>query len=171
MHPALGRPCDEVRPGLRRMESGKHVVFYRQERGGIFVSSILPGAAAPDRAGRIATHLQHRCGDDSGRLFFRPALHLGTQEVIQLWFGQPNLRQAAERSKVPSSTASEPSHVRAASRESAPIPAVLANPARAAHAFGAGLECGLKRPSLSNMVCCPRAICSTADSRAKNIHR
>jgi len=39
--PALGRPCDEIRPGLHRLEHGKHVVFYRQERGGILVSRIL----------------------------------------------------------------------------------------------------------------------------------
>ncbi len=31
-NPALGRLCDDVRPGLRRLEHGRHVVFYRQER-------------------------------------------------------------------------------------------------------------------------------------------
>jgi toxin ParE1/3/4 len=40
-NPALGRLCDEVRPGLRRLKHGQHVVFYRQERGGILVSRIL----------------------------------------------------------------------------------------------------------------------------------
>jgi plasmid stabilization system protein ParE len=39
--PALGRPCDEIQPGLHRLEHGKHVVFYRQEREGILVSRIL----------------------------------------------------------------------------------------------------------------------------------
>jgi toxin ParE1/3/4 len=39
--PALGRACDDIRPGLRRMESGLHVVFYRQETGGILVLRIL----------------------------------------------------------------------------------------------------------------------------------
>ncbi|HUM05405.1 MAG TPA: type II toxin-antitoxin system RelE/ParE family toxin, partial [Terriglobales bacterium] len=33
-NPALGRTCDYVRPGLRRHEHGKHVLFYRQERNG-----------------------------------------------------------------------------------------------------------------------------------------
>jgi toxin ParE1/3/4 len=33
--PALGRPCNGIRPGLRRMEHGKHVVFYREEDGGM----------------------------------------------------------------------------------------------------------------------------------------
>jgi toxin ParE1/3/4 len=48
-NPALGRLCDEVRPGLRRHEHGKHVLFYRQERGGIFVSRILHQRMLPDR--------------------------------------------------------------------------------------------------------------------------
>jgi toxin ParE1/3/4 len=29
-NPALGCACDNIRPGLRRMEHGRHVVFYRQ---------------------------------------------------------------------------------------------------------------------------------------------
>ena len=40
-NPALGRACDEVRPGLRRMERGLHVVFYRENAEGILVSRIL----------------------------------------------------------------------------------------------------------------------------------
>jgi toxin ParE1/3/4 len=46
----LGRPCDEVRPGLRRMEHGKHVVFYRlQKPGGIIVVRILHQRMLPER--------------------------------------------------------------------------------------------------------------------------
>jgi toxin ParE1/3/4 len=37
----LGRACDQIRPGLRRIERGEHVVFYRQERGGVFICRIL----------------------------------------------------------------------------------------------------------------------------------
>ena len=48
-NPALGRPCDDVRPGLRRLEHGKHVMFYRQERGGVLVSRILHQRMLPDR--------------------------------------------------------------------------------------------------------------------------
>ena len=48
-NPAFGRPCDDVRPELRRLEHGKHVVFYRQERGGIMVSRILHQRMLPDR--------------------------------------------------------------------------------------------------------------------------
>lgn len=41
VHPRLGRSCDEIRPGLRRMEVGKHVVFYRQQIDGILISRIM----------------------------------------------------------------------------------------------------------------------------------
>ncbi|HYW47551.1 MAG TPA: type II toxin-antitoxin system RelE/ParE family toxin [Bryobacteraceae bacterium] len=47
--PALGRTCDDVRPGLRRMESGRHVVFYRPAAGGILVSRILHQHMLPER--------------------------------------------------------------------------------------------------------------------------
>ena len=47
-NPALGRLCDEVRPGLLRLEHGQHVVFYRQERGGILVSRILHQGRLPE---------------------------------------------------------------------------------------------------------------------------
>ena len=39
-NPALGRACDNVRPGLRRIERGAHVVFYRKDARGILVSRI-----------------------------------------------------------------------------------------------------------------------------------
>jgi toxin ParE1/3/4 len=48
-NPALGRPCDEIRPGLHRMEQGKHVVFYREESGGILISRILHQRMLPDK--------------------------------------------------------------------------------------------------------------------------
>lgn len=47
--PALGRFCDEVRPGLRRMECGRHVVFYREEHAGILISRILHQRMLPER--------------------------------------------------------------------------------------------------------------------------
>jgi toxin ParE1/3/4 len=47
-NPALGRPCDEIRPGLRRMEQGKHVVFYRVETGSILISRILHQRMLPE---------------------------------------------------------------------------------------------------------------------------
>ena len=48
-HPALGRPCEEIRPGLHRFEQRKHVVFCRRERGGILVSRILHHRMLPER--------------------------------------------------------------------------------------------------------------------------
>lgn len=48
-NPALGRPCDDIRPGLRRLEHRKHVIFYRQQHGGILVSRILHERMLPDR--------------------------------------------------------------------------------------------------------------------------
>lgn len=48
-NPALGRLCQDVRPGLHRLEHGKHVVFYRQERGGGLVSRILHQRMLPER--------------------------------------------------------------------------------------------------------------------------
>jgi toxin ParE1/3/4 len=48
-NPALGRTCDRIRPGLRRMESGRHVVFYREDARGILVSRILHQRMLPAR--------------------------------------------------------------------------------------------------------------------------
>jgi len=48
-NPSLGRSCDDVRPGLRRLEHGKHVVFYRRELAGIFISRILHQSMLPDK--------------------------------------------------------------------------------------------------------------------------
>jgi toxin ParE1/3/4 len=41
-NPESGRSWDAVRRGLRRMEQGKHVIFYRQQQGGeVLISRIL----------------------------------------------------------------------------------------------------------------------------------
>jgi toxin ParE1/3/4 len=48
-NPELGRACDQIRPGLRRMEHGRHVVFYRIEARGILVSRILHQRMMPER--------------------------------------------------------------------------------------------------------------------------
>lgn len=47
-NPALGRGCDDIRPGLRRMESNRHVVFYRKVAGGVLVSRILHQRMLPE---------------------------------------------------------------------------------------------------------------------------
>ncbi len=48
-NPAMGRPCDAVRPGLRRIEHAKHFLFYRTQSGGILVSRILHERMLPER--------------------------------------------------------------------------------------------------------------------------
>lgn len=48
-NPGMGRLCDDIRPALHRHEHGRHVVFYRRERGGILVSRILHQRMLPDR--------------------------------------------------------------------------------------------------------------------------
>jgi toxin ParE1/3/4 len=48
-NPALGRTCDDIRPGLCRLEYGKHVVFYRQEQTGILIVRILHQSMLPEK--------------------------------------------------------------------------------------------------------------------------
>lgn len=47
-NPGSGRPCDHVRPGLRRMTQGKHVIFFRCAEDGIIVSRILHERMLPE---------------------------------------------------------------------------------------------------------------------------
>ena len=47
--PRLGHPCNEILSGLRRMEQGKHVIFYREREGGILVIRILHQSMLPER--------------------------------------------------------------------------------------------------------------------------
>lgn len=48
-NPASGRNCDDVRPGLRRVERGRHVIFYRETAEGILVSRILHQRMLPEK--------------------------------------------------------------------------------------------------------------------------
>jgi len=50
-NPKLGRPCDEVRPGLRRHEHGKHVIFYRRQLNSILIIRILHQSMLPEKHG------------------------------------------------------------------------------------------------------------------------
>lgn len=47
-HPMLGRSCSRIRPGLRRREQGKHVIFYRREGEDIIVLRILHERMSPE---------------------------------------------------------------------------------------------------------------------------
>lgn len=40
-NPYLGREFDVVRLGLRCMEQGQHIIFYRKNKEGVFISRIL----------------------------------------------------------------------------------------------------------------------------------
>ncbi len=48
-NPALGRSCEDMRPGLYRREQGRHFIFFRREPNGILVSRILHERTLPER--------------------------------------------------------------------------------------------------------------------------
>ena len=48
--PKLGRACNRIRVGLRRMEQGSHVVFYFETNDGIRVSRVLHKGMMPKRS-------------------------------------------------------------------------------------------------------------------------
>jgi toxin ParE1/3/4 len=48
-NPCMGRPCDGIRPGCRRMEQQRHVVFYKADKDGIFIVRILHQRMLPSR--------------------------------------------------------------------------------------------------------------------------
>jgi toxin ParE1/3/4 len=46
-NPLLGRQCGEILPGLRRIEQGKHVIFYSQRNSGVYIWRILHESMIP----------------------------------------------------------------------------------------------------------------------------
>jgi len=46
--PQMGRPCDQIRPGYRRIEREKHVVIYRIDQESIFICRILHHRMLPE---------------------------------------------------------------------------------------------------------------------------
>jgi toxin ParE1/3/4 len=46
--PRMGRACDQIRPGYRRMEQGKHIVIYRENAGDVFICRILHERMMPE---------------------------------------------------------------------------------------------------------------------------
>jgi toxin ParE1/3/4 len=46
--PHLGRPCDNIRPGISRHETGRHVVFFRRSPDGIRVLRFLHERMLPE---------------------------------------------------------------------------------------------------------------------------
>lgn len=47
--PDLGRASYSVHPGFRRIEQGKHVIFYKPGKHGVFISRILHQSMLPAR--------------------------------------------------------------------------------------------------------------------------
>lgn len=47
--PELGRSCDSVQRDFRRIEQGKHAIFYKPENKGVFISRVLHQSMMPDR--------------------------------------------------------------------------------------------------------------------------
>jgi len=45
----MGRACDKVETGYRRMEHGRHVIFYRRKEDGIFLGRVLHQRMLPRR--------------------------------------------------------------------------------------------------------------------------
>jgi toxin ParE1/3/4 len=40
-NPSMGRSCDSIRPGLRRFEHGKHVIFYISQPEEVLIVRVL----------------------------------------------------------------------------------------------------------------------------------
>jgi toxin ParE1/3/4 len=49
-NPSLGRRCDFIRPGLRRFEHGKHVVFYVSQPGEVLIARVLHQQMLPAKS-------------------------------------------------------------------------------------------------------------------------
>lgn len=48
-NPEIGRKCDRLRKGYRRMEHEKHVVFYRRDDSGVLIVRILHRRMLPEQ--------------------------------------------------------------------------------------------------------------------------
>jgi len=46
--PALGRACDSISQGLRRIEHAEHIIFYRVLADGVIVSRVLHRSMVPE---------------------------------------------------------------------------------------------------------------------------
>jgi toxin ParE1/3/4 len=48
-NPALGKACDELFPGLRRIPEGSHVVYFREVGGEVEILRVLHERMLPER--------------------------------------------------------------------------------------------------------------------------
>jgi toxin ParE1/3/4 len=47
--PLIGRPCTGIMPGLRRIEQGRHVVFFLADDEGVLILRVLHQSMQPER--------------------------------------------------------------------------------------------------------------------------
>ncbi len=47
--PGLGRACDSIHPGFRRIEQGRHIIFYKPGKSGVLIGRILHQSMLPAR--------------------------------------------------------------------------------------------------------------------------
>jgi toxin ParE1/3/4 len=47
--PGIGRPCNKIRKGYRRIEHEMHVVIYRADRDSVFIGRILRQRMLPGK--------------------------------------------------------------------------------------------------------------------------
>jgi toxin ParE1/3/4 len=47
--PGIGRPCNPIWPGYRRIEHQKHVILYRADHDGILIGRVLHQRMLPSR--------------------------------------------------------------------------------------------------------------------------
>lgn len=47
--PALGKTCGDIRPGLRRVREGSHVVFFERTGGGALIVRVLHQSMLPEK--------------------------------------------------------------------------------------------------------------------------
>jgi len=48
-NPMLGRQCEGIAPGLRRIEEGKHTIFYRPDTNDLKIERVLHHSMLPSR--------------------------------------------------------------------------------------------------------------------------
>jgi toxin ParE1/3/4 len=48
-HPLMGRACSQILPGLRRIEQGRHVVFFLVAEGDVLIVRVLHNSMQPER--------------------------------------------------------------------------------------------------------------------------
>jgi toxin ParE1/3/4 len=43
-YPGLGRPCDDIAPGVKCFPAGKYLIYYRKIRSGVEIAHVFHGA-------------------------------------------------------------------------------------------------------------------------------